>query len=197
MIKERLAPNAKVRFPKGNTVLFLQDYFHRIATIDVQIALQERAFNHDVELLFFLTYFDKLSTGKRKGFRAETYIPFGDNQYLIADALCMLQTPMRKELYAIEMFNGLNVQRVHQSLEQHLLALKDGQPSKQFGLEYGSRVLCLFELETTKTQVMKRLNSDERFSSAKEYFLFKTLEELEGNVFEGWCLFDREILNIL
>ena len=102
----------------------------------------------------------------------------------------MLETPIRKELYAIEVFNGMNVQRVHTSLLQHLIALKEGQPSKQFGLEYGSRVLSVFELEACKTQTIKRLLQDERFAFAKEYFLFKTLDEVKENVFEGWCLFD-------
>lgn len=85
----------------------------------------------------------------------------------------------------------MNVQRVHKSLLQHLLALKDGQPSKQFELEYGSRILCVFELESCKTQTMKRLCEDERFAFVKEYFLFKTLDEVKGNVFEAWRLFDR------
>ena len=104
----------------------------------------------------------------------------------------MLQTPIRKELYAIEVFNGMNVQRVHTSLLQHLMALKEGEPSKQFGLEYGSRVMIVFELETCKSQTIKRLFEDERFAFAKNYFLFKTLEQLKENVFEGWELTDGE-----
>lgn len=103
----------------------------------------------------------------------------------------MFQTPIRKELYAIEVFNGMNVQRVHTSLLQHLMALKEGEPSKQFGLEYGSRILSVFELETCKTQTIKRLFEDERFAFARNYFLFKTLDELKENVFEGWKLFDE------
>lgn len=102
----------------------------------------------------------------------------------------MLQTQNRKELYAIEVFNGMNVQRVHQSLLQHLLALKDGQPSKKFELDYGSRILCVFELVSCKVQVMKRLCDDEHFAFAKAYFLFKTLDEVKENVFDGWWLFD-------
>jgi hypothetical protein len=177
-----------IRFPKANTVLFGQDYYHRIHTLDIHIALQQWAFNHNVEMLFFLTYLDKVSTGKAKGFRAETYIPFSENEYLIADAICMFQTSIRKELYAIEMFNGMNVQRVHSSLLQHLMALKDGQPSRLFELEYGSRVLCVFELESCKNQTIKRLNEDERFAFAKEYFLFKTLDKVKENVLKGWEL---------
>jgi len=104
----------------------------------------------------------------------------------------MLQTKDRKELYAIEVYNGMNVQRVHQSLLQHLLALKDGQPSKQFEIEYGSRVLCVFELDSCKKQTKKRLFEDERFASAKEYFLFKSLDEIKENFYDGRWLFDKE-----
>ena len=43
---------------------------------------------------------------------------------------------------------------------------------------------------------MKRLLEDERFASGKKHFLFKSLEELELNVFEGWELFDGEKVNL-
>ncbi len=96
----------------------------------------------------------------------------------------MLETSKRKELFAIEVYNGTDTNRVHQSLVQHLLALKDGQPSRQFQLDYGSRVLCVFELDSCKVQVMKRLCEDEHFAFAKEYFLFKTLDEVKENLFD-------------
>ena len=108
----------------------------------------------------------------------------------------MLQTPKRKELYAIEVFNGNNTNRVHASLLQHLKALSFGQPSKQFKLNYGSRVLCVFETENNMVPVMKRLQEDERFKKSKPYFLFKTLEEVKMNIFEGWRLFGGEMVGL-
>lgn len=115
---------------------------------------------------------------------------------MIADALFLLQTPNRKELYAVEMYNGNDTNRVQQSLLHHLKALSLGQPSKMFDLNYGSRVLCIFESENHKVHVMKRLCEDERFVQAKSYFLFKTLEEIKQQVFEGWGLFDGEKVNL-
>jgi hypothetical protein len=103
---------------------------------------------------------------------------------LIADGIAMLQTPKRKELYAIEVFNGNNTNRVHASLLQHLKALSVGQPSKMFKLQYGSRVLCIFETENNMVSVMKRLQEDERFKKSRPYFLFKTLGEIKMNAFE-------------
>lgn len=96
----------------------------------------------------------------------------------------MLQTTKRKELYAIEVFNGNNTNRVHASLLQHLKALSFGQPSKMFKLQYGSRVLCVFDFENNMVSVMKRLQEDERFKKSKPYFLFKTLEQVKINVFD-------------
>ena len=104
----------------------------------------------------------------------------------------MLQTPKRKELYAIEVFNGNNTSRVHTSLLQHLKSLSFGQPSKQFKLNYGSRVLCVFETENNMVSVMKRLQEDERFNKSKPYFLFTILEEVKVDVFESWWLFGGE-----
>lgn len=104
----------------------------------------------------------------------------------------MIQTQFRKELFAVELYRGEDTSRVHKSLFHHLQALCEGQPSKLFELEYGSRVLCVFESENNKVMVMKRLRDDERFTQAKLYFLFKTLDELKENVFEGWELFNME-----
>ena len=68
------------------------------------------------------------------------------------------------------MYNGDDTHRVHGSLFAHLQALRNGQPSKQFGLNYGSRVLCIFEKEGYKIQAMKRVREDERFATANHIF---------------------------
>ena len=196
LIKERLHFDDPVRFPKGKGVLFQQDYLHRITTVDVYIALQEQSSDHHWELLIFLAYFDKGASAKKRGYKAESTITISRNEHLIADALCMLETPKRKELYAIEVFNGNNTYRVHKSLLHHLKALSVGQPSKMFGLSHGSRILCVFETENAKLNVMKRLNEDARFSEAKLHFLFKTIQEVRKNVFEEWQLFDGELVTL-
>lgn len=192
LIKERLSFDDPVRFPKGKGVLFQQDYFHRISTVDVHIALQEQSSKNDWSLLFFLAYFDKGTSAKKRGYKAESTIVISRNEHLIADALCMLQTPKRKELYAIEVFNGNNTHRVHLSLLHHLKALSVGQPSKMFKLDYGSRVLCVFETKNAKLNVIRRISEDERFVEARIYFLFKTIGKVRENVFEEWELFDGE-----
>ena len=65
-----------------------------------------------------------------------------------------------------------------------------------FGLNHGSRILCIFETENGKLNVMKRLNEDGRFTEARLHFLFKTIGEVRENVFVGRQLFDGEIVNL-
>ncbi len=190
LLRDRHDEDYPVRYPKGNNGLFQQDYFHRINTVNVHIAFIGWAAANDATVISFRTYFDKLSSGKEKGYRAESAIHVQADDYLIADALCLLQTKRREELYAIEMYNGDDTNRVHGSLFAHLKALKEGQPSKQFGLTHGSRVLCVFEKENYKVQAMKRIAEDERFISSKAHFLFKSIEELAVTDFFEWRLFD-------
>lgn len=95
----------------------------------------------------------------------------------------MFETVQRRELFAIEVYNGTDTNRVHQSLLQHLKALNKGEPSKSFGIDYGSRILCVFESRSCKNQTLKRLREDERFQWAKDYFLFKSVEETTQDIF--------------
>jgi len=196
LIEEHFGLEIPARFPKRNVIDFHQDYFHRVSTVDFQILLYERTKKQDMELLFFKTYFDKLATGKKNGFRAASAIPMPNQQYLVADALCMLQTPKRKELYAVEIYRKEDTNRIHKSLLQHLMALVQGQPSTMFDLNHGSRILCVFETESSKLNAMKRICEDKRFANAKKHFLFGVWEELKNNVFENWLLFDEEKTNL-
>ena len=190
LLLERFGNNYPVRYPKGTTGLFAQDYFHRINTINVHMIFSKWAKANGSKLLHFRTYFDKLSSGKENGYRAESAIQIQGKDYLIADALCLLQTQRREELYALEMFNGSDTHRVHNSLFGHLQALKNGQPSRQFLLKHGSRVLCVFEKESYMHLAMKRIAEDPRFASSKAHFLFRSLEQMTEKNFSEWCLFD-------
>lgn len=80
--------------------------------------------------------------------------------------------------------------RIHSSLFGHLQALRNGQPSRQFGLDYGSRVLCIFDKPTYMKQAIIRLQEDPRFASSKAHFLFKTMEEVKAGELDQWELFD-------
>lgn len=87
--------------------------------------------------------------------------------------------------------------RIHTSLFGHLQALQNGQPSRQFGLDYGSRVLCIFDKPIYMKQAMARLLEDPRFASSKGHFLFKTMEEVKSGELDQRELFDGERVEIV
>lgn len=190
LLKESYGEQLPIRYPKGTNQLFHKDYFHRLSTVDFHITISSWAKQQNYELKRFVTYFDKLSSGKNKGYRAETAIEIQAEQYLIADAVFLIQTKRRAELYSVEVYMDDDTSRIHASLFGHLQALRNGQPSGKFGLDYGSRVLCIFEKPTYMKQVMLRLKEDPRFASSKAHFLFKTMEEVKFGELDEWELFD-------
>lgn len=192
LLTETYGNTLVIRYPKGTNQLFQKDYFHRLNTVSFHISLNAWAKQQDFELKRFVTYFDKLTSGKSKGFRAESAIEIHSEQYLIADAVFLLQTKRRTELYCVEVFNDDDTSRIHNSLFGHLQALRNGQPSRQFGLDYGSRVLCIFDKPVYKEQAMQRLKEDPRFVSSKAHFLFKTMAEIKAGELDQWELFDGE-----
>ncbi|NMR34939.1 hypothetical protein HIO71_12155 [Chryseobacterium aquaticum] len=60
-MKERFGTELSVRFPQKNAISF-SDYFHRLSLIDIHIFLDRRANQQNMEIIFFKTYFDKVST---------------------------------------------------------------------------------------------------------------------------------------
>jgi hypothetical protein len=136
LLKESYGDQFPIRYPKGTNQLFHKDYFHRLSTVSFQIALSSWTKQQDFELKRFVTYFDKLTSGKSKGYRAESAIEIHAGQYLIADAVFLLQTSRRAELYCLEVYMDDDTSRIHNSLFGHLQALQNGQPSRQFELDY-------------------------------------------------------------
>lgn len=197
LLKQSYGEQMLIRYPKGTNQLFHKDYFHRLATVNFHIAISSWAKEQHFELKRFVTYFDKLSSGKNKGFRAESAIEIHAEQYLIADAVFLLQTKRRTELYCVEVYMDDDTSRIHSSLFGHLQALRNGQPSRQFGLDYGSRVLCIFDKPTYMKQAMIRLQEDPRFASSKAHFLFKTMEEVKAGELNEWELFDGERVGVV
>ncbi len=179
-----------IRYPIGTSSLFFRDYFHRLFTIDFHIEYEKWANENDYEVLFFHTYFDKVGANRsktKKRLEALTKIELNDGKdYIIADAISMFQTPKRKYLFSLEVYNGKDTKRIIKQLKKHIIALSEGKPSLQYNFKRGSKVIVLFELENTMKAVIERLNQDEDFEEFENYFLFKTVGKLKETFFNQW-----------
>jgi len=190
LIEELGYSEKDIRYPIGKSTLFFRDYFHRLYTIDFHIEFDEWVNKNDYEINFFYTYFDKIgaSRSKEKKLEALTKVKLDDENYILADAISMFETPKRKYLFCLEVYTDKNTKRVIKQLQKHMIALSKGYPSLQFNFNRGSRVISIFEDETTMKAVINRLNlnNKEEVEEFEEYFLFKTINQIKEDFFNHW-----------
>lgn len=98
----------------------------------------------------------------------------------------MLQTPTQKELYLLELENGKDVKKAVPKCIMHGKAIMLGNANEKYSFDKGYRTLWIFEYKSTMESVLEKLNRIEFFKSLKEYFLFKTLDEINENIFDIW-----------
>ncbi len=180
----------KIRYPIGTSSLFFRDYFHRIYTVDFHIEYSLWAKRNEYNILFFYTYFDKVGANRskhKKRLEALTKIELNNGEdYIIADAISMFETPERKYLFSLEVYNGKDTKRIINQLKKHIIALSEGKPSLQYNFKRGSRVIAVFELENTMKAVLDRINKEEDFEEFEDYFLFKTIDDVKKDFFNHW-----------
>lgn len=184
----------EIRIPIGRSTHFFKDYFHRCYTIDFHIELSKWAESNESSLIFFDTYFDKLGNNRQgKNLRAKTKVDLPEG-YLIPDGVFKLKyADLTNALFLFEMYNGKDTLRTLNQLKKHLYAMESGSVNEKYEFKYGYRVLCVFEEETMMKALMERLQEDRTFKHFKEYFLFKSLEDVRnGNVISGWVDFTGE-----
>lgn len=179
-----------VRRPLGDSTLFYKDYKHRKNTIDIHIALLKRVQANAGDLLLFDTYFDQEGNNRTQGnARSKTKIVLSDGSFLIADAVAVWHNYTDYQVYALEMYNGKDTGRVERALWQHALALSEGVLVDKLKMIFpsirGYQVLCVFEHESCMQAVWQRLQSNENYEELKNYFLAKSLTEIQQKGFFG------------
>jgi hypothetical protein len=177
-----------VKMPVGNSSLFFKDYTHRRNTIDIHVHLQLWTKTSDFEIVFFDTYFDKIGNNRRDAnLQAKNKIDLPNGDYLIPDAITLLDNSETQFLYLIEMYDGKDTKRVIEQLHKHAQAIALGSPSVKYGFAKSNRVLCVFEFESNRDAVLSRLHNNPAFAAMTNHFLFKTLEAIRTQDFtEGW-----------
>ncbi len=93
--------------------------------------------------------------------------------------------------------NGKSSKRLIEQLYVHLIAISEGTACKKHNFERSNRVAVVFELESTKHAVIKRLQKIEAFKPFYNFFIFKTNGELKNDFFNGWTLISGEKVNFI
>lgn len=176
-----------IHYPIGKITTDTQDQKHRTSIISIQIDLDFQAQASQFSVLFCDRYFDTVGNNKvKKNLKSKTAILFEDSKSLKADMVFALQTSKQKELFLVELENGKDTKKAVNKCIQHGKAILRGSANAMYNFERGYRTLWIFEYESTMNSLIRELSGNPFFSQMKEYFLFKSLDTLDGNFFGTW-----------
>lgn len=177
----------EIHYPKGVITTDTQDQKHRTSTIDIQIEMGLAAQMQGLKTIFVERYFDTTGNNRvARNLKSKTAIIYEGKKTLKADLTFMLGTSNQKELYLLELENGKDAKKAVPKCIMHAKAILLGSANKKYRFNKAYRTLWIFEHRSTMASVLKRLNSLEFFKNLEEYFLFKPLESIGQDFFQGW-----------
>ncbi len=176
-----------IRLPIGAIHTDTQDQKHRTTTIDLQIKLDFACQKHNIPLLLCDRYFDCVGDNRiNKNLKSKTAILYNDHKSLKADLTFIFQTSTQKELYLLELENGKDTKKAVQKCINHGKALFRRSANEKYKFTHGYRTLWVFEHQSIMQATMGRLKENPFFKHLVEFFLFKALDNMEGDFFEDW-----------
>ena len=177
-----------IKAPTSNT-LINQDYFHRVWTIDFHIYLDIFLKKESGVIYMFDYYFDKAKRLKgAKYTRARNRIDIKVNQkFIIPDAVIKLRYKTKEYLYLFEQHNSKDSGKIITQILNHCLVIQESGAKEKYKFDRNSRVIIVFEFESTKSAVIKKIKNNQSLQKFKNFFLLKTHTDLKELCFnDGW-----------
>lgn len=192
LINAGILDERNIKIPKGRSILFTQDYFHRKYTIDCHISCDLSAQKKVLNIKFFDRYFDKVGNNRKNGnLQARTKVDLF-NDYIIADGAFLLDNGTNSRLYAFELYNDNNAKRILGQIQKHIEGIKHSSLCRNYNIEKGHRLLSVFTQSNTKELVMSKIK-DSPFS---RYLLFNQYETVVNDFFCDWQNLSRDTIQI-
>lgn len=185
-----------VKMPIGKSMAY-KDYQHRKYTIDYQIELDKWASRNGAVVPVFDTYFDKVGNNRvSKNLRAKTRITLSQDEYFIPDGVYSLKREGSKRLHLMEMYNGKDTGRVIRQLHKHAQALAFKCTHRQFNLDpdFSYTIDLVFQFESIMKATIERIQEDGAFTNIGQYFLCKTIEEVNEGKLDTWVDLHGEVV---
>ena len=174
---------------------FGQDYFHRIGTVDIHIALREWAAKVGARVQFVEAYFEKIPVpGRKRGSnwaQGKTRVDLShldlERRHFEPDLIAHLTKPGGKEqLLAIELHNGQDVERFYNQMMIHAYSIMHGLIEEKYELNLPCETAWVFEHSSTMQSALKRLRSEAMFANLRGYVHFHTLVGVKRDYGRGW-----------
>ena len=171
-----------IKFPKSTNTLVKNDFFHRIRTIDLQLAYDERISTTIFEPLFFDVYFDKVGSQRAQtnsNLKSKTRVDLPDGQFIDPDALFWYDDTEGVRLFVLEVANGYDTQRIVKQISNVVFGVYSGAVAEKYGFQTTPRILIALEHLTTQKAVMEQVRNDtylNNFNKLHNYLFFTTIE---------------------
>ena len=191
-------PQEKIKKVKSKPIS-TKDYFHRRATIDLHIGLNQWLQNSRGEIKFLNYYFDKMGSfrDKDKKIREINKFYLKDGKSFIPDITVKFKVNNENFIFLFEQHNGKDTKRLLDQLHVHLLAIQEDVVSTKFKINKHNRVVVVCEEKSVKDSIIQRLQEINNFNNFYEFFIFKTNDELKKDFFNNWTLINGEQVSFI
>jgi len=191
-----------IKVPRGLLKVYLKDYFHRKATIDFNIYLQQWLSKENGKMVLVNYYFDKI--GNNKGDNKSNYVT-ASNKIILKDGTSF--SPDINSVFAIdgkeyiillEQHNGKDAKRLYEQLLIHINAIVEKVVSNKYNYKNKAhKVVVVCEFESVKTSVIKNLQNLNGIEHYTNFFIFKSNTELKEDFYNNWTLISGEQVSFL
>lgn len=182
LLEEARTDLAPVSYP-ARVRLFRNDYFHRVNTVDVHIAVNQWAHENDATLDFFYTYYDE---GIKKAGRNYARTRVAVNGRAIIPDVVFKHTADTTRLFAVEMYNGGETARVEKQILAYFTAFNEEAIEQTFSYPHGVRLLCIFEHERSLELMQRRFERHQNMAVFDEQIYLKPVTELGKHFGHNW-----------
>ena len=172
-----------IQYPKNRNSFFQRDYYHRIATIDFNISFQKWLASNNYLFTLFYPYFNRSKGSNYK--RSMTSVSEW-NKWVEPDWVGIYTAHNKSHIFLFEQHNGKDKQRAIRQMINHCYFLAKGTYSDHHHLKTATKIYYVFEFDSCKLAVMEEFNNHSWLMHFKDYFLFKSQQELAIHFNHNW-----------
>jgi hypothetical protein len=198
LIEELDYSEKDIKVPKGLLKVYPRDYFHRKATIDFNISLQQWLLKENGTIVFLNYYFDKVGNNREDNkdkdkVTALNKIILKDGSSFSPDINAIFKINGKESIVLFEHHDGVDTKRLYDQLLVHITAIADNVVSGKYNYtNKPHKVVVVCEFESVKNSVIKNLQKIDGIEHYNKFFIFKTSAELEIDFYNNWTLISGE-----
>lgn len=185
-----------VPYPRG-AVVIRSHYFHRLHSVDCEIAVRQWAEKNTAAVEFYQQYFSYVGANRTKKSgderrHAVTSMRLLSGEVLVPDGAFRLElADGRRPLFLLEMYNQRRTLRMVDQAKKYVDAISQHVINKRFDYPKAPRILFVFEDEKALFLTKKRMQDVPALSGEyARYFFFQTLPVLRHDFQNNWQRID-------